>query len=69
MTNGQIAKLQELARCCCMSWYDSNWIEICLFNNRLVGGKYGEAELRRLWHQYQPQIRAMRKNRLNGIGD
>lgn len=63
MTNGQIEKLQELARCWCLRRFDVLCIEDWLDSKQTPMDKIQEAWLRRLWHQYQPQIVAMQRNR------
>jgi hypothetical protein len=67
MTNGQLAQFDELGRCH-LSYSARVWVLAmdCL-------GRWGDdfrpltktekAWLRRLWHQYRHQIRAMRRNR------
>lgn len=64
MTAGQIAKLQELSRCW-MTWKDKHFLDWIQNGADFSGCVTGDADkhLRRLWHQYQPQIVAMRKNR------
>jgi hypothetical protein len=67
MTPGQIAKLQELARCY-MPRSRKAWVYIWLdpFWTDKDGDKMDKSQravLRRLWHQYMPQIIAMRRNR------
>jgi hypothetical protein len=67
MKPGQIAQLQELARCWnvpAMTWVD--WTLL----GADVGYKMDKQDkrwLRRLWHAYRGQIAAMRKNRKAGI--
>jgi hypothetical protein len=67
MTNGQIAQLQELARCWCLLPGYKGWVR-----SKVAGLKwfawekltrYEKMLLRRLWHAYRGQIRQMRKNR------
>ena len=64
MKPGQIEKLQELDKCY-MRRRDWSFVKIWLADwlPDEPMGKYAKADLRRLWHQYQPQIRAMRRNR------
>jgi hypothetical protein len=63
MTRGQIAQLQELSGCYLFG--RDKWIYLGVVMNEKTDklNKWEKAQLRRLWHQYQPQIIAMRKNR------
>jgi hypothetical protein len=68
MTRGQIAQLQELAKCWNVPRMYEGFIHIWLdpFWTDRDGDKMGEWDkrrLRRLTHQYRHQIAAMRKNR------
>lgn len=68
MTRGQIAQLQELARCWGMHEATHEWIDNMLMlqeHGRLNVAlpKRTKAYIRLLWHQYRNQIAAMRKNR------
>jgi hypothetical protein len=66
MTNGQIAQLQELSKCHCLSRTDRAFIAVQLWDDPEPIGemtKFSKAWLRRLTHQYRNQIAAMRKNR------
>ena len=64
MTPGQIAKLQELARCHCLRRSEKAFINLNLFfDDGEALSTDAKLWLRRLWHFYQPQIIAMRRNR------
>jgi hypothetical protein len=62
MTPGQIAQLQELTRCY-MPRRDKAITLGLSMEPQLPMNKWEEAQLRRLWHQYRGQIRAMQSNR------
>lgn len=67
MTNGQIAQLQELSKCRCLSRDDSAFIAVWLWDDPEPAGKMSalaKAWLRRLWHQYRHQVNAMKRNRV-----
>ncbi len=68
MTRGQIAQLQELSKCYGLPRGDKAFVQIWLepFGwgpPAMKMDEYYKAQLRRLTHQYMPQIKAMRKNR------
>jgi hypothetical protein len=64
MTNGQIAKFQELNKCHCLRRSEKAFINLNLFyDDGEALSTAAKLWLRRLWHQYRHQIRAMRRNR------
>jgi selenophosphate synthetase-related protein len=68
MTNGQIAQLQELAKCHMATKGDKNFMEYWFADGRpipCVPLNWGAKKvLRRLTHQYRHQIKAMKRNRV-----
>jgi hypothetical protein len=63
MTNGQIARLQELSKCYMASNLDYGLFHYMYSNDHSLKMSIGEkAWLRRLTHQYRNQIAAIRRN-------
>jgi len=66
MKPGQIAQLQELRKCYMMPYsFEWTWVRACLdngINDRL--NKIEKGFLRKFYHGYRHQIKAMKRNQL-----
>jgi hypothetical protein len=62
MTNGQIRKLQELSKCYLVG-FDRSWLVFLQSVGEYKMDSWDKPILRRLWHQYRHQIKAMKRNR------